>query len=79
MADTPLPDEIDELIWSELAEQPLTERLWEAGDAPIDMDAKDLLTLTRAANRGFRAAILRLADEVEQLKARDERFPPPLS
>jgi hypothetical protein len=69
VADKPLPEEIDELIWSQLAEQPLTERLWESGDQPIDVDLNELVASIRAFNRGVRAAFVRLAEEVGELKA----------
>jgi hypothetical protein len=76
VAEDPLPDEIDELLWSELAEQRLTERLWESGDQPIDIDQEELVRATRAFNRGVRAALLRLAEEVEELKAQHEALSP---
>jgi hypothetical protein len=63
-------DEIGELISSELSEHPLMESIWEAGDRPIEIDPGDFLVLTRAVNQSMRAAILRLAEEVEELKAR---------
>jgi hypothetical protein len=69
MADQPLPEEIDELIFSFLARHPRAEELWASGDTPIDIDVKELQVLVRAVNQGLRAALLRLADEVEQLKA----------
>jgi hypothetical protein len=64
-----LRDEIDDLIWSELSEHPVTEQLWESGDRPLEIDQKDLVGLVRATNRGFRQALLRLAEEVEKLEA----------
>lgn len=70
MTDKPLSDEVDELLWSRLAEHPLTERLWQSGDTPIEIDPTELLTLTRAFNQGVRDALLRLAEEVEQLQVR---------
>ena len=70
MADPSLRDEIDELLWSELAEQPLTGRLWQSGDAPIEIDQAELVAAIRAFNRGVRAAVLRLAEEIEELKTR---------
>jgi hypothetical protein len=65
-----LPVEIDELLWSKLAHAPLTERLWESGDKPIEIDQAELVAAIRAFNQGVRAALLRLAEEVEQLKLR---------
>jgi hypothetical protein len=58
-----LLDEVDALIFSWLSQHPLME-----GDNPIDLDADEVLGLTRAVNRGLREAILRLAKEVEALK-----------
>jgi len=65
-----LPVEIDELLWSKLAYAPLMERLWESGDNPIEIDQAELVGAIRAFNQGVRAALLRLAEEVEQLKLR---------
>lgn len=69
MAEKALRDEVDELLWSKLADEPLTGRLWESGSAPIEIDQEELVAAIRAFNQGVRAALLRLADEVEQLKA----------
>ena len=69
MADKSLPEQVDVLIWSLLAELPIIERLWEAGDKPVELEPEELYMLLRLVSRGFRDAILLLAEEVEQLKA----------
>jgi hypothetical protein len=67
--DRQLSAEVDELMFSRLSELPVTDRLWEAGEGgAIELDSRDLLALACAANQGLRAAILRLAEEVEALK-----------
>jgi hypothetical protein len=55
---------------SKLADQPLTERLWISGDNPIEIEQAELVAAIRAFNQGVRAALLRLAEELEELKAR---------
>jgi hypothetical protein len=64
-----LPAEVDEILLSRLSQLPLTDRMWEVGqDAPMDVGPEELLTFTRAAIGGLRAAVLRLAEEIEALK-----------
>jgi hypothetical protein len=62
-----LSAEVDAIMLSRVSELPLADRMWE-GTTPTNVDPNELLALTRAALGGMRAAVLRLAEEIEALK-----------
>jgi hypothetical protein len=62
-----LAAEVDALMLSPVTALPLADRVWE-GDIPTAVDPDELFALTLAVLGGMRAAVLRLAEEIEALK-----------
>jgi hypothetical protein len=50
----------------EASADPLAQRIYEAGDQVVEMNVQELLAFNRAYAKGLRAAILRLAEELDR-------------
>lgn len=61
-----LRDELDRIIKYETSADPLAQRVYEAGNQLVEMNVKELLAFNRAYAKGLRAAILRLAEELDR-------------